>query len=165
MSGLLMIVIYMLFYLLDATILASFFMLSIYLIPLFFMIYGGITYRKENNGYKSYGEAFLVLFIIAITSSLIIDWFGYALFKVIDPGLVEIIKEATIEKSAAMYEKMNLPEDQIEKQLKILKYTDFSPTLKTQAMRLAGSLVVSLILSSLIALFVRRNENTNNNIA
>jgi hypothetical protein len=165
MGGLLMVAGYVMFYLIDATLLASFMLLILYAFPLFFMVYGGITYRKENNGYKSYGEAFTVVFIIAITAALIIDWFGYALYKFIDPSLVEIIKEATIEKSAAIYEKMNLPEDQIEQQLKVLKYTDFSPTLKTQGIRLVSSTSVSLILSALIALFVRRNENTNNQIA
>lgn len=165
MGGLLMVVGYLIFYFIDATLLASFLLLFLYAFPLYFMVYGSITYRKENKGYKSYGEAFVVVFIIAITAALIIDWFGFLLYKVIDPSLVEIIKEATIEKSAALYEKMNLPEDQIEKQMRVLKYTDFSPTLKTQGIRMISSTVVSLVLSALIALFVRRNENTNNSFA
>lgn len=159
MGGLLMIAGYVVLYLIDATLLASFFTIFLYTFPIFFMIYGGITYRKENGGYESYGEAFTVVFIIAFIAAFMLDMFGYALYKFIDPNLVDIIKEATIEKSEAIYEKMNLPEDQIERQLKVLKYTDFTPTLKTQAMRMAASTGVSLVFSALIALFVKRNKD------
>lgn len=165
LAGLLMIAGYTLLYLIDATLLASFYTLLLYVFPIYFMVFGGITYRKENNGFKNYGEAFLIVLIIAFVASLCIDWFGYLLYKVIDPSLVEIIKQSTIEKSEAIYEKMNLPEDQIEKQLKVLKYTDFTPTLNTQAMRMLGSFGVGVVLSALIALFVKRGDRNNKEIA
>jgi hypothetical protein len=162
LGGLLMIAGYIVYYLIDVTLLASFFTLLLYAFPLFCMIYGGITYRKENNGYKSFGEAFLVVFIISIVSAWIIDWFVFALYTFFDPSLVEVMKQATIEKTTAIYEKMNLPEDEIERKLKTLKYTDFTPNLTTQAIKMASSLIVSLLLSALIAVFVKRSDNTGN---
>jgi hypothetical protein len=160
-AGLLMITGYVLIYLMDAALLASLVTLSLYIILIFCMVFGGITYRKEIGGFTSFGQAFLAVFIIAFLGSFLIDSFGFVMFKFIDPALVDVVKEATLEKTAELMEKFNTPEDQIEKQLKIIKATDYTPTLNSQGIRFLSSTGVGIVFSLLIAVFVRRNDRTN----
>jgi hypothetical protein len=162
-AGLLMIVGYVLIYLVDAALLASLLTLSLYIILIFCMVYGGITYRKEIGGFDSFGQAFLAVFITAFLGSFFIDVFGFIMFKFIDPALVDVVKEAAIEKATAMMEKFNVPDDQMEKQLKQLKATDYTPNLKSQGIRFLSSTIVGAILSLLIAVFVRRNDRVESN--
>lgn len=160
LGGLLMIAGYVLIYLIDSAMLASFVTLLLYAFLLFCMVFGGITYRKEIGGYKSFGQAFIAVFTIAFIGSVMIDTFGFLMFKVIDPGLVDVVKEAALEKAEVMMEKFNVPDDQIEKQLSVIKATDYTPNLKSQAIRFASSTAVGLVLSLLIAVFVRRNDRS-----
>ncbi len=161
-AGLLMIAGYVLIYLIDAALLASLLTLSLYIILIFCMVYGGITYRKEIGGFNSFGQAFLAIFITAFLGSFLIDAFGFIMFKFIDPALVDVVKEAALEKAEAMMEKFNTPEDQIEKQLKLIKAADYTPTIKSQSIRFLSSTIVGAILSLLIAVFVRRNDRAIN---
>jgi len=160
-AGLLMIAGYVLLYVIDGALLASFYTLLLYIILIFCMVYGGITYRKEIGGFNSFGQAFLAVFITAFLGSFLIDSFGFIMFKFIDPALVDVVKEVAYEKAEAMMEKFNTPEDQMEKQLKLIKATDYTPSIKSQATRLLSSTTVGAILSLLIAVFVRRNDRAN----
>ena len=47
--------------------------LFLYLPLLFLMIWGGITYRKEVGGYKSFKQAFIAVFIISVIASFMFD--------------------------------------------------------------------------------------------
>ncbi len=164
-GGLLMIAGYVIIYLIDGALLASFATLALYIFLLFCMIYGGITYRKEIGGFNSFGQAFLAVFTIAFIGSFLIDAFGFVMFKFIDPGLVDVVKEAALEKAEAMMEKFNTPEDVMEAQLKQIKATDYTPSLKSQSIRLLSSTVVGAVLSLLIAVFVRRNDSKSSEAA
>ncbi|MCS6819986.1 MAG: DUF4199 domain-containing protein, partial [Chitinophagales bacterium] len=155
-----MIASYMMLYLINAELLASFFTIILYGFAIFFMIYAGITFRKENNGYKSYLQAFLVVFITGIIAAFAIDIYGYVFFNFIDPSMVEVVKEAAIKKTADLYEKLNLPDDQVERYINEIKYQDFRPTITSLSFRMLASAIITAIFSALIAVFVRRNDTT-----
>lgn len=157
-AGGIMIALMLLLYILSPTSLAGFVGLVFYVPLLFLMIWGGITARKENGGYKSFGEAFLTVFIISIMATMLFDTFGYLLFKVIDPDLPGLIKAKQLENTATMMEKFGSSDDQVNEALKRIEDTDFTPTLKSQSLRYASSIVIGLILSALIALFVNRPD-------
>jgi hypothetical protein len=158
-AGIIMIALLLLLYIVAVSKLASFFTLFLYLPLLFLMIWGGITYRKEVGGYKSFKQAFIAVFVISVIASFMFDTFGYVLYKVIDPDLPEMVKKQAIDNTALMMEKFGTPDDQMTEQLKKMEEQDYTPTLKTQSIRYASSLVIGIILSALIALFVRRDEH------
>jgi hypothetical protein len=102
----------------------------------------------------------MAVFIISLIATFLFDTFGYLLYKVIDPELPEIIKRTVIENTSAMMEKLGSTDEQIEEGLKRIKDQDYMPTLKSQAIRYASSVAIGAIFSALIALFVRRPEET-----
>lgn len=157
-GGILMVVLLMLIYLVAPAKLASMITMVVYVPVLFCMIWGGITYRKEVGAFGSFGEAFLAVFIISVISTLIFDTFGYLLYAVIDPDLPAYIKDLSLQNTAEMVEKFGGSDEEVEKALKRIEDTDFTPTLKSTLIRYASSFAIGAILSALIALFVRRGD-------
>lgn len=157
-GGMIMIVIYLLLYIVAIDKLASLLTMIVYLPLTFLMIWGGITYRKEIGSYKNYGQAFLTVFIISIIATMLFDTFGYILFSVIDPELPVLLKKKSIESATLMMEKFGTPDDKMKEALAQMEEQDYTPSLKSQAIRYATSLGVGAFFSALIALFVRRGN-------
>lgn len=158
-AGAMMIAIILLLYIISATSLGTMLPMLVYIPVLFLMIWGGITYRKEIGGYKNFAQAFVAVFIISVTATMLFDSFGYLLYKVIDPELPELIKQKTLDNTTEWMEKMGAPDDKIEETIKEVADRDFSPTIASQGIRYVSSIVIGAILSALIALFVSRPEN------
>ena len=152
LAGIVMIAILMLIYIVSSGSLASFITMVVYMPLIFCMIWGGITYRREHKTFKSFTEAFLIVYIISLTATFMFDTYGYILYKVIDPSLPEVIKVKAIENASAMMEKFGTPNDKMEEALKQMEEQDYTPTLKTQAIRYGTSIVLGAIFSALIAL-------------
>ncbi|MCW5907293.1 MAG: DUF4199 domain-containing protein [Chitinophagales bacterium] len=157
-GGIIMIAIILLLYIVAVEKLASFFTMVVYLPLIFLMIWGGITYRKEIGSYNTFGQAFITVFIISVIATFLFDTFGYLLYTVIDPDLPILIKKKAIENATLMMEKFGTPDDKMEEALQRMEEQDYAPTVKTQLMRYASSLVIGAIFSALVALFVRRGD-------
>ncbi len=77
------------------------------------MFYGTKVYRdKYLDGYMSFGQAFSSNFLIALYAAIIGAVYTFLLFKLIDPGLINTIKETAIE--AAMQKNPNISQEQME---------------------------------------------------
>jgi hypothetical protein len=159
MAGVVMIVIILLIYILNAASLGTFLPMVVYLPLLFLMIWGAVTIRKEAGAFSSFGQAFVVIFLISAIATILFDTFGYLLYAVIDTELPEIIKQKVIDNTTSMMEKLGSTDEQIEEALQRIKDQDYTPTLKTQLIRYAMSLGIGAIFSALIALFVARPDN------
>ncbi len=157
-AGIFMVIILMAVYFISAPKLASFWPTFVYVPLIFLMIWGGITVRKERGGFSNFREAFVAVFVISIIATLLFDTFGYILYKVIDPQLPAIIKQQTLETATAMMEKFGTPDEQMEEAMKKMEEQDYSPTIKSQLIRYASSILIGAIFSALIALFVKRPE-------
>jgi len=157
-AGIVMIVILLLIYFVSVNALAGVVIYTVYLSLIFFMIWGGITIRKELGGFKNYGQAFLTVFIISICATTLFDSFGYVLYKIIDPQIPVIIKAKVIENTSEIMEKWGAGDEKTEKAIQKIKDQDFSPTIVSQLERMAGSIVIGAIFSALIGLFVNRPE-------
>ena len=68
-AGIVMIIIILLIYFVSVAKLAGFLPMIVYVPLIFAMIWGGITIRREIGSFKSYGHAFLTVFIISITAT------------------------------------------------------------------------------------------------
>lgn len=181
-SGVVLILLLLLFYVLNVKLLASFWaMILIYFPLIFMMIWGGITYRKEvlqqnsesfRNDIESEGfdiketvlgfpfaKAFFAIFLVSVIATTFLDTFNFCLYKYIDPTLVPFIKEQSIESTRSMMEKFGTPDDKVEEAVKQIKYTDFTPNIQTLLTSFARSIVIGLIFSLIIAAFVSRNPD------
>jgi hypothetical protein len=157
-AGIIMIVIILVIYFIDMTKLAGFLPLIIYVPLIFLMIWGGVTIRREKGSFSGFGDAFLTIFIISVTATMLFDTFGYVLYKVIDPELPNVIKAKAIENTSAMMEKFGATDDKIDEAIKRVKDQDYTPTIKYQAMRYAFSIFMGAVFSLIIGAFVNRSD-------
>jgi hypothetical protein len=109
------IIITMLLYAIDYTLMVQLKFLAISLvIYLGLTIYGGIEYRKLVGGYLPFGKAYIHGLIILAGSGLVATIFSLLLYTVVDPELPQKLVDASIENTRAMMEQFGAPEDKIE---------------------------------------------------
>ena len=157
-AGISMIVITLLIYFVSVTALVGMLPRVVYVLLIFAMIWGGITARREMGSFNGFGHAFLTVFIISITATMLFDTFNYVLFKVIDPSIPVMIKQKTIENVTDIMEKLGTTDEKTEQALQKVKDQDFTPTITILMARYAESAVIGAILSALIGLFVNRPD-------
>ncbi len=115
-------------------------------IYLFCIIKAIKDYRKLNPDYtykKLAGQGLLATLIIALVSTA----FTLLYSQVIDPGA----RQKGIDLTEKVFDNMNMPEDQKEKQMERIRNQDpVSQTVKTLALTLCFGLIVSLISASVL---------------
>jgi len=115
-------------------------------IYLFCIIKAIKDYRKLNSDYtykKLAGQGLLATLIIALVSTA----FSLLYSQVIDPGA----RQKGIELTEKVFDNMNMPEDQKEKQMERIRNQDpVTQTVKTLALTLCFGLIVSLISASVL---------------
>jgi len=111
------------------------------------------SYRENNlNGAITYGKAFTYMFYITILTSLLSIVYAYALFTILDPGMVEVIREQAAEK---MYQNPALTQEQIEQAID-MQNVWINPAVMTIS-AFFGSLFFGTILSLVVAIFVKKD--------
>ena len=159
-GGLVSVILTLLIYFISPSSLASFSLIFVFLlVSLFFLIWGGIDFRKANNDEISFVEALMATIIIALISSFIGTLFSYILMNYIDPQLPELIKQKVIENTVAMMEKFNTPDDKIDEAIENIKSQSFSGGISDYALKFANSMIMNTIFCLIVAAFIKRNPN------
>jgi len=133
--------------------------LSLLVVFLGIVIYGGITYRNEIGGYIDFGPAYIHGFIVLLTMGIIGLAVNLLLHNVIDTTLKDTLTEAGIEQSIQLMEKFGAPQeaidDAIEKQREDMEnqFTNIG-ILKSTMYGIIAYAVIALI----TGLIVRRRE-------
>lgn len=140
------------------------------IIPLGFMIVGGLRERKAQGGYMAYGQALRITYVIYVVSTLVGLLFGMLYHNVIDPGYMERNREVMLEAGEAGARKagelMGMSEAQIletldeQSEAREKQVEDQMNMVKTPggiAYATFLSLFIGVILALIAALFVRRN--------
>lgn len=118
------------------------------------VVWSGLQYRNEfSEGFISYGTAFKVLFLTAFFSTIITTGYNVLHFNFIDPDFQAQI----LEKTATDLESQGMTDEQIDNALMMTK--KFTTPMMTTLMGLIIGTVMSLIIASLAALGVKK-ENT-----
>jgi hypothetical protein len=134
------------------------FLLVSILISLGTVIYAGIDYRKSVGGFLDFGKAWQHNFVMFAVSGLIYTVFSILLYFVIDPSLPEQLVEASMDNTRAMMEGFGTPADQIDTEVeKARERTEGQFKLGGMAMGYGISLIVYAVLSTITALFARKN--------
>jgi predicted ferric reductase len=138
------IVLTLLIYIVDYTLLADWKMIVLLLVFLGLVIYAGINYRNQIGGFLPYGKAFQHAFITFAVLGIVSTAFTVILYTVIDSELPAKLTEVALENTQKMMENFGVPEDQMDKAMEDAKE------------RSADQFYA--ILSLIGALFVRKNE-------
>ena len=82
-------------------------------IYLYFMTTAATSFKAQNEGHATFGQALLAAWFTGIIGGLIISIFTYILYNFIDPSLMDRVNEAAIE----MLDKFagSMPEEEYEK--------------------------------------------------
>ena len=117
------------------------------------MYYGTKEYRdKHHGGYIIYGTAFTSNFLISFYSYIILAVYSFFLYKFIDPGLIDTIKQTAIE--AAMQKNPNVTQEQIEKGMSMFSF--FMTPLGIAISALLGGSLVSALLALIVSIFHKK---------
>ena len=157
--GSISIVIIVLLYVVDYTMMVQFKYLIISLIiGLTAVSYAGIDYRKTIGGFLPYGKAWQHSMITFAVSGFTYSIFAMLLYFVIDPELPEKLVEASLENARAMMENFGAPADQIDTEVeKARARTENQFTIGGIGMGYGISLIVYAVLSTITALISRKN--------
>lgn len=126
-----------------------------YIILIVAMYIGSKQYRTlYSEGYLSYGKAFTSNFMIGLIASVMIVVWTFIFFKFIDKSMViQIIEKA----QESMLEKNpNMSEEEMSMGMKYVKI--FTTPLMMSIMGLLYNLFFSVILSLIVAIFVKKEE-------
>jgi len=123
-----------------------------WLIVLGIILYYGIQFRnaQEFKG-LSYKKSFTYLFYVMLVVSVIIIIFNYINFTIIDPGLVDVIRENAED---ALYNNPDIPENQIDKIIE--NQAIFMTAGWLTFFSAFGSILFSLIVALVGAIFVKK---------
>lgn len=140
------------------------------LIPLGFMIAGGLRERKAQGGYMAYGQALKTTYVIYVVSALVALLFTVLFHNVIDPGYMErnreVMLNASEEGARKGMEMMGMSEAQIMEamdqqseamQKSVEDQMNLYKGPKGILLSTLMLLVFGIILALIAALFVRRN--------
>ena len=121
------------------------------------VLYGvtGAQQRKAMGGYITFKEAFQAIFVAILISSIISTVYGVIYARFIDPDMAERMKEGTL----AFLEKMNAPEERIDKTMADMD-EQFAASLEPGKLTyaFAKGLIISSIFGFICALIVKKQR-------
>lgn len=116
--GAISIILTLVIYIVDPTFLANWWIGFVFLfLNLILVVYLGIGYRKEIGGYISFGHAWQYSIVAFAVGGLVSTLFMILLYTVIDPGVKEIIIEASLENTEKMMRSFGTPDEAIDEAL------------------------------------------------
>jgi hypothetical protein len=134
------------------------------LVGLGLMTYMGTQVRVANGGFMTLSEGFKSIMVVYALGAFLYLLFNHVLATVIDPELPAKMAEATIEKTMAMMEGFNMPEDQLDEvyeqmeEVKVSMHETYTIVgfIKTYFMSLAFGAI-----GALIGAAITKKENPN----
>jgi len=112
--GAIHIILFILYYIIDISLVFNFGIMFLSLaISMGYCIYAGITYRKENDIFMTYGQSFKFVYFVLLLNGLLNILVGIILVTV-DPQLPLDMEEAQVEFSVGIAEWMGAPESAID---------------------------------------------------
>jgi hypothetical protein len=98
--------------------------LLILLVLLITYIVLSLRIRKEQEGFITFKEAFVKIFLMCLLAGVLSTLFGMLLFHVIDSAFPQKFQEALVEKTSTMMENMGAPQEKIDEVIEKMKTTD-----------------------------------------
>ena len=129
------------------------------LIPVYFMWKATTEEKGINGGFLSFGEGFKAAFLAAVIGGLITQLFSYVLMNFIDPSLVDVLREQSVEAAEKMIAMFGDNEEAAEAMREAMEEQDFTPTLGKTLLGYLGSLVFPTAIIALIIAAITKKED------
>ncbi|WP_181309063.1 DUF4199 domain-containing protein [Rufibacter sp. XAAS-G3-1] len=122
------------------------------IIPIVGIVMAYNYFKKENNGFMSYGQGLGTGTILSAVSGVLSGIFTYIYLKFVDANIIQQIRNASIEEM----ESKGMSDEQIEQATSMTeKFT--SPEMML-VMGFIGAIILGFILSLVIAAIMKRNR-------
>ncbi|MDI9880864.1 DUF4199 domain-containing protein [Flectobacillus longus] len=110
------------------------------------------AYKKENNGFMSYGQGLGIGVLMAAVSGLLSSAYSFVYMKFIDPSVMDQI----FKKAEADMEKKGLSAEQIDQAMEMSKV--FMSPGAMFVWGVVGSILLGFVFSLIIAAFVKKDK-------
>ncbi len=114
--------------------------------------------KRAELGYLEYGQAVMTCFIVLLISTVVSMGFQNLLYNVIDTDLAVKIKETIIEQNRGRLEGSGLGEDKIDEILESIESKSYDQDFRAFLTGLFAGSAFSLIISLIIAIFVKKQR-------
>ena len=160
MVGVISIVVTLLLYLVDPTMLAAMWVgITIFVVILALVAYFGIQHRKEVGGYMAFGKAWVYSMQVFIVAGILGTVFNILLYNVIDPELPGIIADKAVENAESMMRNFGMPEDQMDEALDKAREDTINRTSVVGSLTgFLWGLIVYAILSLITGAIIKKKE-------
>ena len=159
--GLFSIIVVVLVYIIDVTILIDWKVnVSSLVISLGIISYMGRKFRdEEEGGFMSFKESFFYSYVIFFVSSILSASFMVLLYEVIDPEVPKILADASIENTEKMLRSLGTAEDKIDEAVEQLEVQMVENLSAKGVMKMSYLYFITSAFFSLITgLIIKKNE-------
>jgi len=150
LAGLACILLTVTLYLISPEMVFSLWFFSGFAIIVFLKIWS-VYFIMRKKRFVEFKEGLQSAFMVSVVSLLLWTGFNTLLMTALDPTLVEVQKKVSIERTEAMMEKFNAPDDKIDETLDAMQEEDFKPTLAKVSLNYAFALFVGFVYAVLTA--------------
>ncbi|MBK9255478.1 MAG: DUF4199 domain-containing protein [Saprospiraceae bacterium] len=134
-------------------------MLVSFVIMIIIFIAAAKAEKSLNDGILPYGKALKLTFLTGFVGFLIASVFSIILTTLIDPSVVDVIREQALESSRSLMEKLGTPEDVISEAMdKAEEDFDNRFTVTGQLLNILTSSIFVLIIAAIVSIFVKKDE-------
>jgi len=126
----------------------------LFILTIAFMVLAVLAARKANSGLISFGNAFVVAWLVGIIYTLLSGLFDFVLQTYIDPNLLEVQRQLTVDAMESMSSILN--EEQMEDAIDQAAIAIGKPS--TVLIGLVSSALLSAIPALIIAAILKRNK-------
>jgi hypothetical protein len=123
------------------------------------MIWGTLQYKNNvQNGFMSYGQAFVSGMLIAVIAGLVSAIYTYLFYAFFDPAAHTKMVETAMEQSRAKLAEKGMSDEQMESAISISKM--FMSPIVMSIFAFIGSAFVGTILSLITAIFIKKEDSS-----
>jgi hypothetical protein len=118
----------------------------------------GFKLRKDNGGLYSFKEALQFTFVAYVIYALIEAVGTYVLYVLLDPALTAKVLDISIANATQWFEKLGMPEEEIEKTIKKMQAEPKNTTFKQVFLGLGLSIGFNFLKALILSVIIKKNE-------
>lgn len=132
----------------------------ILVLAIVFLVVAGKKLRSENGGFISFGNLFILVWIVFCTSFAVGTIFNILLYNVIDPNLAANMVEIIIENTTSMMERFGTPDDAIDDAIANMGNLGEEFTPMGQLKSLLVWVIIGAVISAIVAAILKKNNES-----
>lgn len=141
----------MILYLIDSSMIFGGVAYAGFLIMIYFMWKSATEEKANNDDFMTFGEGFKAALLAAVIGGLMAQLFSYLLINFIDPSLIDVLREQSIEATEKVIAMFGDNEEAVESMREAMEDQDFTPTIGSTLLTYLGTLIFP---TSVIALII-----------